>query len=107
MHLYETTNGYVTECDCCDHPPILLVFGNIAIYLEVDAFMGLTDFLYGIDSDCFKNENMPNGRKIVINTGMGQMYWLLNEDELQELQKLLAEAVLAFRVRQLLREEAN
>ncbi|MBX3102436.1 MAG: hypothetical protein KF690_08015 [Bacteroidetes bacterium] len=101
--LYQTENGYVVDCPCPDHPPILLVFGNWAVYLETDAFLGLTDFMHTIDSACFRN-NMPHGRKIIIRTGLGNMFWLMNEPELEELRELLAQAVLAYRVRKLVFE---
>jgi hypothetical protein len=102
--LFKTPNGYVVDCPCQDHPPILLVFGNWAVYLEVDAFLGLTDFMHTIDSSCFRND-MPHNRKIIIKTGLGNMFWLMNEAELNELRELLAQAVLAYRVRQLVRQQ--
>jgi hypothetical protein len=98
--LYQSENGYVVNCPCRDHPPILLVFGNWAVYLEEDSFLGLTDFMHTINSSCFRND-MPHDRKIIIKTGLGNMFWLMNEAELAELRELLAQSVLAYRVRQL------
>jgi hypothetical protein len=91
-NINQTKNGRIFRCASCDK--IHIEFNNINFNFNDKEYIHFANYFKGLDGEYWElvNTNANYRRKIIVPVGHNNMNFLLNQEELEELKELLADA---------------